>query len=44
MGDENRTKNGHKTVAVYSTADRNAPHNKFADEDLIGSTFESIVF
>jgi propionyl-CoA carboxylase alpha chain len=22
----------HKTVAVYSTADRNAPHVKFADE------------
>ena len=25
-------KMGIKTVAVYSTADRNAPHVKFADE------------
>jgi propionyl-CoA carboxylase alpha chain len=27
-----RPKNGHKTVAVYSTVDRNSPHVKFADE------------
>jgi propionyl-CoA carboxylase alpha chain len=26
------SKNGHKTVAVYSTVDRNSPHVKFADE------------
>jgi acetyl/propionyl-CoA carboxylase alpha subunit len=25
-------RNGNKTVAVYSTVDRNAPHVKFADE------------
>jgi propionyl-CoA carboxylase alpha chain len=28
----NGPKNGHKTVAVYSTVDRNSPHVKFADE------------
>ena len=27
-------KMGIKTVAVYSTADRNAPHVKFADESV----------
>jgi propionyl-CoA carboxylase alpha chain len=26
------SENGNKTVAVYSTVDRNAPHVKFADE------------
>ena len=28
-------KMGIKTVAVYSTADRNAPHVKFADEAVL---------
>jgi biotin carboxylase len=29
---EDCSENGNKTVAVYSTVDRNAPHVKFADE------------
>jgi propionyl-CoA carboxylase alpha chain len=36
---ENCPKMGIKTVAVYSTIDRNAPHVKFADEAVwIGRT------
>jgi acetyl/propionyl-CoA carboxylase alpha subunit len=43
QSDENRTKMGIKTVAVYSTADRNAPHVKFADEAVwIGEALQSI--
>jgi propionyl-CoA carboxylase alpha chain len=29
---EDCSEDGNKTVAVYSTVDRNAPHVKFADE------------
>ncbi len=37
---------GIKTVAVYSTADRNSPHVKFADEAVLyrGSSLESVIF
>jgi acetyl/propionyl-CoA carboxylase alpha subunit len=35
---EDCSENGNKTVAVYSTVDRNAPHVKFADEALIGES------
>jgi propionyl-CoA carboxylase alpha chain len=34
-----------KTVAVYSTVDRNAPHVKFADEAvLMGNPFKPVLF
>jgi biotin carboxylase len=32
---EDCSENGNKTVAVYSTVDRNAPHVKFADEAVL---------
>jgi propionyl-CoA carboxylase alpha chain len=32
QSNEDCSENGNKTVAVYSTVDRNAPHVKFADE------------
>jgi propionyl-CoA carboxylase alpha chain len=35
---EDCSENGNKTVAVYSTVDRNAPHVKFADEFGLGES------
>jgi propionyl-CoA carboxylase alpha chain len=41
----NCSENGNKTVAVYSTVDRNAPHVKFADEAVwIGESQTSLIY